>query len=281
MFVELKSMCRPYSRDLYYLLYPGEWQAGKYNNYVSTGLQHKYSYRLGNGEINIFLRSSSLYSDYSYSQLGLQSVNTITKGKFDFKTRLYMLYGTGENLADESALYLASSNPEQMMNSKYTRSRAFIDHSWLNYGDRTNHYQQGGGLNLRAYAGYLSPEVDKNGKVQFAYKGNSGASVSAEMDFERLFQFAPYFFQNWLKLDTYVFADAGVINYGKDKEFMLSGLRADAGIGACLSIKKWGDLQAVDPLSIRFDIPIFINSAPATEPDYIKYRWVVGIGRSF
>ena len=280
-YVELKSMYRPRQRDAYYLLYPGEWGISQYNNTITTGVQHKYPYHKGEGEIHLFLKSSTLYSDYSFAQLGMQVINTLSKGKLDFKTRVFMQYGSGSHLADESALYLASANPEQMMNNKFTRSRAFIDHTWLNYGEKPNHFQQGGGLNLRGYAGYLAPETNANGDVVFTYKSNTGASISVEMDFEKLFAIAPAMCKDWLKVETYLFGDAGVINYGHNKNIMLSGIRADAGIGTVLTIKKWGPLQAVDPFSIRFDMPLFLSSTAAVEPEFIKFRWIVGIGRSF
>jgi hypothetical protein len=37
----------------------------------------------------------------------------------------------------------------------------------------------------------------------------------------------------------------------------------------------------VKPLTIRFDMPLFLSRTPALEPDYVKFRWVLGINRAF
>jgi hypothetical protein len=79
-----------------------------------------------------------------------------------------------------------------------------------------------------------------------------------------------------------LFADAGVINYDVEGERLtFSDLRSDAGIGLALTIKKFGPLQTVKPFTIRIDFPFALNRPPAAEPEYVKYRWVVGIGRTF
>jgi hypothetical protein len=55
----------------------------------------------------------------------------------------------------------------------------------------------------------------------------------------------------------------------------------DAGAGITLSILRWWNFQTVKPLNIRADFPIFINRLPATEKDYLKFRWMIGINRAF
>jgi hypothetical protein len=58
-------------------------------------------------------------------------------------------------------------------------------------------------------------------------------------------------------------------------------LRSDAGIGFALTIKKWLWLETANPLTIRCDFPLFLNSIPYTDKDYFQFRWVVGVYRSF
>ena len=55
----------------------------------------------------------------------------------------------------------------------------------------------------------------------------------------------------------------------------------DAGIGSTLTIKIWWPFNAIKPLTLRFDVPLFLNSPPATEDDYLQMRFVVGVGRTF
>jgi len=127
---------------------------------------------------------------------------------------------------------------------------------------------------------------DKNGKVVIAYQGTSGAAINAELEFDQLFKFFKTTSQSWIKktfkINTYLFGDIGVLNYNYPMEKLRFGnIRSDAGVGTALTIKKWGVLQKVDPLTIRFDMPLFLNRIPATETEYVKFRWILGISRAF
>ena len=77
--------------------------------------------------------------------------------KIDINTRFFAQIGSGLRIANESSLYLAGANPEELMENKFTRSIGFINNAWAGYGNNINHFQQAGGLNLRGYAGYLAP----------------------------------------------------------------------------------------------------------------------------
>lgn len=285
-----KSMIRQRQADLTYLLNPEDWDAGKLNNTLLVGYEHAYTYKRGIGKINLDLRSSTLMSDYDFANVRLSVVNRNKLGKLNFNTRTFIQYGTGMNGPKESALYLAGASPEELMDNKYTRSAAFFPSDWMGYGGSTNYFQMGGGLNLRGYAGYLVPEETENGMVKFVYRGNTGAAMNAELEFDQLFRFVRITDQNsiikWglktFKFNTYLFGDIGVINYNAPGEKLkLADVRADAGIGTSLTIKKWGPLQSVHPLTIRFDMPFFLNRIPAVETEYFKFRWVVGVSRAF
>ncbi|MBI4947325.1 MAG: M1 family metallopeptidase [Bacteroidetes bacterium] len=290
IYVNFKSTIRKTKEDMAYLLNPNDWDENLLNNTITLGYEHNYSYTLGTGKINLDLLSSTLMSDYDYANLRLTVINKNHFGKFNLNTRTFLQYGTGSNTPKESALYLAGASPEDLMENKFTRSIGFFPTEWMGYGSGTNNFQMGGGLNLRGYAGYLVPQEDKNGNIHYAYRGNSGASVNAELEFDNLFKFIHIVDQNGIikwakntfKLNTYLFGDIGVINYNASTEnLLLTDFRADAGVSTALTIKKWGPLQTVDPLTIRFDMPMFLNRIPATETDYIKFRWVVGISRAF
>ena len=193
-------------------------------------------------------------------------------------------------MPNESALYLAGASPEELMNNKYTRSIGFIPTAWQGYStDATNNFQQGGGLNLRGYAGYV-PVEEKNGTIYTAYKGTSGMGFNMEVEFSNYINWKPAIFNKWIKADAYAFADAGLINLSANQSGVynqsiytskLSALRADAGIGAAFTIKNYGPFTRVKPLVLRIDLPIFINRTPANQPDFTAFRWVVGIGRCF
>lgn len=280
-FANYKVMYRENHYSLNYLLYPKEWVTNRFNSSLNLGLEHTYNYHRGNGNILINLRSSSVASDYDYASVSMAVVNRNVIGKFNFNTRTYVQYGTGKNWASESQLYLAGASPEAMMDNKYTRSQGAFSPEWAGHGASTNYFHAGGGLNLRGYAGYLAPEFDNNDIQRYTYKGTSGASVNAELEFDRLFKVKPIL-KGMFKVNTYLFGDAGIINYNyPDEKLAFPGFRADAGVGTALTIKRWGPLQTVNPLTIRFDVPLFLSRPPATDTDFVQFRWIIGINRAF
>jgi hypothetical protein len=101
------------------------------------------------------MRASALTRDYDYSNLQYTAINKNDLGKININTRVFAQLGFGTMLADESMLFAAGSNPEDLMDNKYTRSNGFIPPSWGEYGAMTNHFTAGGGLNLRGYSGYV------------------------------------------------------------------------------------------------------------------------------
>ncbi|MBN8703370.1 MAG: M1 family peptidase [Bacteroidetes bacterium] len=282
LFIIAKSMYRNSIHDLNYLLLPREWQLNKLNNTLALGNIHKYNYKNGIGEIVLMLKTSAFTNDYSYSHASLESVNKNDWGKLNFNSRFFVLAGWGTSWANESFLYASGANPEQLMENKYTRAMGAFDPKMAAYGASTNNFHAGGGLNLRGFSGYLLPEVASDGFVYLAYKGTNGAAVNIELEFQELFKPKRPIFKNTFKLETYLFADAGFINYNyNSKNLYIGNIRADAGIGAAFTIQRWGVLQNIKPLTIRADFPLFLNSIPAVENEYFDFRWIVGINRAF
>jgi aminopeptidase N len=135
----------------------------------------------------------------------------------------------------------------------------------------------GGGLNLRGYAGYLAAETNEEGEVYTAYTGVSGTSASIELEFDRLLNWQ---LLRFIKMDPYLFADGGILVL--DENFDLySSFRMDAGIGSSFSWNWFGPLETVSPIVLRIDFPVFLNHAPFEENENFKFRYVVGLGRSF
>jgi len=197
---------------------------------------------------------------------------------------LFGQYGTGKNWANESSLFLAGANPEEMMENKYTRSQGFFDPAWAEIGASTNYFHYGGGLNLRGYSGYLAPQLQSDSSVVYTYKGQSGAAINAELEFDGIIKIKRHnWFTRTFKLTTYLFGDAGIVNYNatSDDVLKMSDVRVDAGLGIALTIKRFGVLQTIEPLTIRFDMPFFLNKIPATDKDYMQYRFVIGVSRAF
>lgn len=276
-----RALYRHQDRDIAYLLNRDTWNAGMMNNSFNLDIKHVYRYQSGNGELNIGLRSSSLGSDYDYHQLKLEAKNTTRLWRLILKTRAFAQLGTGSNWAPESQLYLGGANPEEMMYNKYVRSSGIFPSDWATFRETGNHLQYGGGLNLRGYVGYLAPE-EVDGEVILAFAGNSGASINAELEFDEIFGLKPWWTRNWLDIDMYIFGDLGFISTNQPGEQLaFAKPRADAGLGASVTIKEWGVLEKVKPLTIRFDMPLFLNRTPALDPNPWAFRWMLGISRAF
>ena len=277
-----KAMGRLGTSNPNYLLYPGLWELGQMNNTINLTMNKNYSLPHSYGNFDIKLKTTGPGSAYDYTigSIGLKH-NAYWK-KFVLHARAYTEYTTGTNIAPESQLYLAGGNEESMMENKFVRSTGFFPQQWLGYGAGMNNFQYGGGLDLRGYAGYLAPYTGKDGNQYLTYRGTAGAAINLELDFDKYIKLHPRILRDYFSFNTYLFYDGGVINYNSlDSALKLSDFKMDAGVGITLTIKKWGPLQKVYPLVIRFDMPLYVSDAPATEPENFKFRWVVGIGRSF
>lgn len=282
-YTHLKAMWRDMPQDLVYLINYNEWSYRQLNSAIHVGMDHFYKYKRGTGSININLRSSAFTNDFDYSAASLTSINKNNLGKIDINTRVFAQIGFGSKIPLESMLYVAGANNEDLMDNKYTRSMGIIPPNWGGFGNVTNHFNAGGGLGLRGYSGYLLAQNNADGTQSYNYKGLTGASFNTEIEFGKLFRkLNPKFLKNTIRLNPYLFADAGIINTNlPGKANVMSDVMADAGAGITLSIQRWGPLYNIKPLTFRFDAPIFINRLPYAENDYIQFRWVVGINKAF
>lgn len=278
--VHFRSISMDSNQSVYWPYAASAEREGKSNRSIIVDYVRNYKYKRGNGSIFSSLRGSSLTKDYGYGSFNLTVTNSNRLGKLELRTRFYTAHVIGNAIPGESMINLASANMEDMLQSKFTRSRGWIPQEWLGYGTGTNHFHMGGGLNLRGYAGYLAP-VNSNQTQIFQYSGNGGISISGELDLDGLVKFKPRITRNWLKADVYLFGDAGYIYSDYNNELISSPLRADAGVGACLNLVRWGKHNNIQPFTIRFDMPWILNTPPAGDAAYIQNRWVVGIGRSF
>jgi aminopeptidase N len=262
----------------------------KWNNTLNLEMEHNYSKGIGTGKIIVGMRTSAIYSDFDYASIYMNIVQNKTLHKFDLRTRLFAQYMTGNNAAPESQLYLAGANPEEMAENKFTRSAGILPADWFSIGQNTNHFQMGGGLNIRGFAGYLMP-VTQGLNQYFMYKGNSGASVSLELDYDKYFNIPPRGLLKNFHLDSYIFGDAGILQANNpkisettlpiDNQTISTNVLASAGAGFALTIKRWSYFDGIKPLTIRFDMPLYLSNAPFVDENNIKFRWQLGINRTF
>ena len=262
-----------------YLIKSG-WELRTMNNRIDLNLEHKYKYSYGKGTVNLMLHSSALGSAYDYSKLILSAKNNNKVEKLKINTRAYFQLGTGNNWATESKLGLAGANNEEMMGSKFTRAEGIVSADFMSNDYTTNYSHAAGGLNLRGYVGYLAPEFNEDGTVaSYNYNGTSGAAFNTEIDFTA---YLPYSIRKH-NIASYLFADAGIISSEilttDNYKVAFSDVRADAGVGFTYTLRDFGPLEAVRPLVIRFDMPLFLNRPPASDEDFFQFRWLIGINR--
>ncbi|MFN3876271.1 MAG: hypothetical protein ACK4L7_10220, partial [Flavobacteriales bacterium] len=272
------------STDLTYLIHPEEWELGTLNASLNLSLRHRYQRGGTDGNVLIEARNSAPGAAMGYGWLRLTAINANRKGRLELRTRLVAQYGSGST-PRESQLYLAGGSPEDMMESKYMRSIGFTPFEWNGYGAGPTPLHFGGGLGLRGYAGYVAPETDADGRQVLTYRGATGIGASAELDLDGLARFSPGAVGRALHLDAYLFGDAGVMGYrrisGNGTVQELAQPRADAGIGFALTIKRWGPLTDIKPLTLRFDMPLLLSALPASDDDHLGFRYILAIGRSF
>lgn len=290
-----QMMWRPTTFDRHYLMDPDEWSSvpGRKNNSLNAAWTHKYDYMRGNGRYTIsarapFMMKNDFSFNYAYTQV--EAVNYSMLDLLEVRTRFIGRFGLGNIMPFESMLFMGGANPEQQMENKYTRSIGFTPDSWRGTSlYDANHWQQGGGLNLRGYAGYFSPD-EHNGGLLTGYKGRSGAGANVEIGISNYLQWRPRFTRNWLHADVYAFGDAGVMELSSysptDFHFTRptatwSTLHADAGAGCAFTIKNWGVFEKARPLTLRIDFPVFLNRPPFGNSDYFAFRYVVGVNRAF
>ncbi len=289
-----KTIWRGQQQETEYLPDRLDWSSfsGNVNSSALAEWIHSYGYINGSGRITGTIRTPLLTNNYNYSYAQVEVVNTKTLGKLDILTRLFGRYGMGTTLPAESALYMSGASPEDEMENKFTRSIGFIPSDWTGISTYdVNHFQMGGGLNLRGYAGYFAPDTrGAAGQLQ-GYRGRSGVSASAEIGFDRIFRWTPNFFRNWLHVNLYGFGDAGFIEMSTYAPGLASNnapapgywssLHTDAGLGMAFTVKKWGFFNKAKPLTLRLDLPVFLNRTPYGNTDYFAMRYVVGINRAF
>jgi Peptidase family M1 domain len=291
--VYAQTMWRQKVSDLDYLIDYSDWSsfAAQPNASFNASWTHNYNYMNGNGRYTFSVRTPMLTGAFDYSYAQLESVNSNYLGRMEVRTRVFGRYGIGNRIPYESALYMAGANPEEEIENKYTRSIGFIPTNWEDISRYDmNHFQQGGGLNLRGYAGYFAPD-EHNGTVLLGYKGRSGASASMELGLENYMPWRPKGLRNFIHANVYLFGDAGVMelsnfslpNYSfiSPNAALWSTVHVDAGVGFAFTIKNWGVFEKARPLTIRIDLPCFLNRPPYSNNQYATLRYVVGINRAF
>ena len=90
-------------------------------------------------------------------------------------------------------------------------------------------------------------------------------------------------FLNKIPINSYMFYDIGVINNDNVRNnFSFGSIRSDMGIGFTCDLGEIVDsyYDFEKPLLFRLDFPFFLSD-PASSENQIKFRWLLGINKSF
>ncbi len=265
-----------------YLILPDNWTIGKANATVKVGFESSYQMSAGKGSWDIHLRTSATGGQSQYSYLSTTLKNSLNLGKFVFHHRIFGRYGTG-NTPLESALYLAGGSPEEMFDNPFYRSRGFFPYPWSLTPDfTTGHAHFGGGLGLRGYTGTKGALQD-GGTTD--WYGSSGASMNAELDFNRLIPaFRNSIVGAGVKFRTYLFYDGGILGINDPAPGSILDqtqwgiLHHDAGIG--MNLQVGNEQLGIKPFTLRSDFPIWV-SLPSGGQKPLAFRWLISVSRSF
>ena len=261
-----------------YQLIPDLWNARKWNN--TLWLQASYPYKLWgiNGGFNYIARSSIL-SDYNFSYIEFNNINSFKWDKSLWKIRFFSRLGKGSNWAPESMLLTWGANAEEMLENKWTRTQGAVQKQWVNPSLNLGFVHLGGGLNARAFIAYVNPVQKSDGNFHNLYALHSGSAINIEADFTDYLGINSKTFQKYFTFNSYAFGDFAF--YNADNLYLPNSVLADAGLGLSCTIKKWGALQTVKPTTLRADFPFWVNKVPYFQDNHVNFRFLLGIEKTF
>jgi aminopeptidase N len=278
-----KYMLRSRLEHLFFLNEPDHWNHNIANASLTVGFEKNYPLLRGYGNLMTQLRTAAPGTDVYYATLNARSLHEKDIFKFfRLRTRLFAQYGVG-NLPVESQLYVWGGNPEEQYENDFLRARGYVPNAWITRtgGTLRNHFQYGGGLNLRGYAGYRLNAERVSGQ---GYRSASGAAVNVEIEFERFFGFNRRYINDRTALKTYLFYDGGVLAFAERKvgfdQPVFDLWRQDAGAGLILDVKVPDLSRTERNLTFRFDVPLWVSDPPPGEKNF-AFRWILTVGRAF
>ncbi|MFT5480500.1 MAG: hypothetical protein ACI9NN_001468, partial [Bacteroidia bacterium] len=166
-----------YNKD--YPLYRVFTNSG-FDNWMGLSYERSFKGMNTTSVLSTGIRATSLYSDYSYGTAKASLITHRPIKKMVLKTRLFAQAISGSNIAPESKLLLMGANTSEMMDNRYTRSLGWLSVHQVGFNKEGDYIQQGGGLNIRGYAGTAITNTNEKDSF-FAFAGNYGASINAEL----------------------------------------------------------------------------------------------------
>ena len=277
--LSLNSVYMEADKSLCYSVQSDNWQSNTTGNpYIY--LRASYNQEMQNGRINTGITSG--LGSIKQSKVDFTIRNKTTLGGLLLRSRGFAQYGLSSQYPGEDALLLSGASPINQMQNRIVRSEGIIPQDWKTYGNTSNHFHHGGGLNIRGYSGYYSRIKNNDGEIEYLHNGNTGVAVNMELSTARLFQPVPKSLRKYLNLDIYSFFDAGALDDASITKLPdFERIYFDAGLGVNLNIQQWGKFDKIDPLTLRFDMPLFLNVKPYGDANNFMFRWLFGVEKSF
>ncbi|MFO8086856.1 MAG: M1 family metallopeptidase [Bacteroidales bacterium] len=242
-------------------------------------LETEYTHQIHQGEIRALLTTS--LDNFNQSRLELQLKRSFAIGPLTLRNRGYLQYNLSDYTMAEEQLLLSGANGLQMMQNRISRSTGIIPKNWLTFGSQPNHFHLPGGLNLRGYTNAILSLDRQDGAPEYFHYGNTGIAWNSEISTIKWFQPVPARLQNYFLLDFYSFFDAALLDNAS--LYHLPGFEnvfIDAGLGISLNILQWYTFDKIDPLTLRFDMPLFLNIKPYGDSQHFMFRWLVGLEKT-
>ena len=203
---------------------------------------------------------------YGHMQLQIIQQMDMPSG-FHARTRLFG-GASSEATSPEHRFIISDATAFDWHGSAFTRAKGTIPIHWM----RSGWVQVPGGPGLRGYT-FRTTRLLEDGQPAWAQH-----ALAVNFDFyfpnpvNRYFARIPYV-GDLLKLESYVFADAGYVNDGRGWQDPLT----DAGAGLMLSLNIPDYLGQDRGFFIRYELPVWLSEPEPGENEF-KLRHLLGLG---
>lgn len=288
--ISIKSMLRYRDASAYYDYYNAfQWNTRQFmNNSIQIEWNNNQPFKHALSQSTSIRARTSIFSIADYSYAEVEHKELLRLHKLGIKWRFIGRLGINNDnaIATESLLNAGGASGEQLIENEFTRSTTFFPQSFNSHTNTSvvstySNLHYGGGLNLRGYS-FMPIVSDGNGTLYQIAAQNSGASLNTQINFEHYSPIKLRKLAQTIGLNIYLFGDAGAITNFSANNFQMNRtpFLIDGGVGVSLTMRKFGFLSGIRPLTFRFDIPCYL-SHPALGDEAFRFRWTIGIDHAF
>ncbi|NPA33512.1 MAG: M1 family metallopeptidase [Chlorobi bacterium] len=256
-----------------YSLYPYDWKIGNFLwQYVEVEKRHNKFGRRNTARLRVSAGLVPLTNQFASFEYEWKQV--IPKKLFVWRHRVFVRQDIG-NIPQQIALYVDGGDARSLLDHPLTWAR-FFPHQALRPRQSTYVFHEAGGLNLRGYAGYgILPDG-----FNMLYRPTGGIAYNAELVFTKAVRWQPRLLSG-VSAEGYLFADVGYFNISPVGISLFDAIPwMDAGLGFVFTVRRVGAFDGIKPLTVRVDMPFFLNRPPAVE-QFVQPRFQVAVSKLF